>query len=212
MDNDWIVLVREWQIVFLLLFWSSISHSFSCESPSPGVHARTQDPTEGRFPSTYKSSIRAWVQTTRDLLHIDIQCFVTPNALCCDLHIATPQCVQSIFNIANYNRLENSSQPRNRESIKWDCTIVLQYIESHLISSRPLSRRTIVRCSLLAYPPLASPSFLSSWSCSGSVIVLLFWRMSLSSCCFCKGLDLLRRLVGPFDTGNKWSRPIQQPL
>ena len=136
-----------------------------------------------------------------------------PPMLCgCDLHIATPHCIQSVLNIANHNRLDNSSEPRNRESIKWDCTIVLQYIEFHLVSSRALSGRTIVRCSLLAYPPSASPSFLSSWSSSGSVIVLLFWRVPFSTCCFCKGLDLLRRLVGPFDTGNKRSRPIQQPL
>ena len=89
----------------------------------------------------------------------------------CDLHIATPHCIQSVLNIANHNRLENSSEPRNRESIKWDCTIVLQYIEFHLVSSRPLSGRTIVRCSLLAYPPSASPSFLSSWFSSGFVII-----------------------------------------
>ena len=136
-----------------------------------------------------------------------------PAMLCgCDLHIATPHCIQSALNISNHNRLENSSHPRNRESIKWDCTIVLQYIEFHLVSSWTLSGKTIVRCSLLAYPPSASPSFLSSWSSSGSVIVLLFWRVSLSACCFYKGLDLLRRLVGPFDTGNKRFLPIQQPL
>ena len=136
-----------------------------------------------------------------------------PPMLCgCDLHIATPHCVHSVLNIANHNRLDNFSEPRNRESIKWDCTIVLQYIEFHLVPSRALSGRTIVRCSLLAYPPSASPSFLSSWSSSGSVIVLLFWRVLFSTCCFRKGLDFLRRLVGPFDTGNKRSRPIQQPL
>ena len=136
-----------------------------------------------------------------------------PPMLCgCDLYIATPHCVHSLLNIANHNRLDNFSEPRNRESIKWDCTIVLQYIEFHLVPSRALSGRTIVRCSLFAYPPSALPSFLPSWSCSGSVIVLLFWRVCFSSCCFCKGLGLLRRLVGTFDTGNKRSRPIQQPL
>ena len=136
-----------------------------------------------------------------------------PPMLCgCDLHIATPHCVQSVLNIANHNRLEKSSEPRNRESIKWDCTIVLQYIEFHLVSSRALSGRTIVRFSLLAYPPSASPSFLSSWSSSGSVIVLLFWRVYLSTCCFCKGLNLLRHLVESFNKGNKWYRPIKQPL
>ena len=129
-----------------------------------------------------------------------------------DLHIATPHCVQSELNIVNHNRLENSTEPINRESIKWGCAILLQYIEFHLVSSRPLSGRTIVRCFLLAYPPSASPSFLSSWSSSGSVIILLFWRVSLSTCCFYKGLDLLRCLLGPFDTGNKQSCPIQQPL
>ena len=136
-----------------------------------------------------------------------------PTMLCgLDIHVGTPHCVQSILNIANHNRLDNFSEPRNRESIKWDCTIVLQHIEFHLVPSRALSGRTIVRSSLLAYPPSALPSFLSSWSSSGSVIVLLFWRMPFSTCCFCKGLALLSRLVGPFDTGNKPSRPIQQPL
>ena len=86
-----------------------------------------------------------------------------PAMLCgCNLHIATPHCIQPVLNIANHNRLENFSEPRNRESIKWDCTILLQYIDFHLVSSRALSRRTIVRCSLLAYPPSASPLFLSS--------------------------------------------------
>ena len=136
-----------------------------------------------------------------------------PPMLCgCNLHISTPHCVQSVLNIVNHNRLDNSSEPRNRGSIKWDCPIVLQYIEFHLVSSRALSGRTIIRYSLLAYPPSASPSFLSSSSSSGSVIVLLFWRVPFSTCCFCKGLDLVRRLVGPFDTGNKRTRPIQQPL
>ena len=98
-----------------------------------------------------------------------------PPMLCgYDLHIATPHCVHSVLNIANHNRLDNVSEPRNHESIKWDCTIVLQYIEFHLLPSRALSGRTIVRCSSLAYPPSASPSFLSSWSFSGSVIGLLF--------------------------------------
>ena len=136
-----------------------------------------------------------------------------PPMLCgCDIHIVTPHCVQSVLKIANHNRLDNFSEPRNRESIKWDCTIVLQYIEFHLFPSRALSGRTIVRCSLLAYPPSASPSFLSSWFSSGSVIILLFWRVLFSTCCFPKGLGFLRRLVGHFDTGNKRSRPIQQPL
>ena len=98
-----------------------------------------------------------------------------PPMLCgCDLYIATPHCIHSILNIANHNRLDNFSEARNCESIKRDCTIVLQYIEFHLVPSRALSGRTLVRCSLLAYPPSASPSFLSSWSSSGSVIVLLF--------------------------------------
>ena len=81
-----------------------------------------------------------------------------PAILCgCNLHIATPHCIQLVVNIANHNRLENSSDPRNRERIKWDCTIVLQYIEFHLVSSKALSWRTIVKFSLLAYPPSASP-------------------------------------------------------
>ena len=84
-----------------------------------------------------------------------------PTMLCgYDLHIATPHCVQLVLNIANHNGLDNSSEPRNRESIKWDCTIILLYIKFYLISSRALSGRTIVRCSLLAHPPYALPSFL----------------------------------------------------
>ena len=157
------------------------------------------------------NSLRAWT-ISKTLFYIDIQFLLPPMFCGCDLHIATPHCVHSVLNIANHNRLDNFSEPRNRESIKWDCTIVLQYIEFHLVPSRALSGRTIVRCSLLAYPPSALPSFLSSWSSSGSMIVLLFWGVPFSPCCFCKGLDLLRRLVGTFDTGNKRSRPIQQPL
>ena len=51
----------------------------------------------------------------------------------CDLHIATPYSVQSVLNIANHNRLENSSEPRNRESIKRYCTIILQLSELSII-------------------------------------------------------------------------------
>ena len=49
---------------------SSKSHSFSCESPSPGLHARTKDYKEGRFLTAYKSNIHAWVQTARRILQL----------------------------------------------------------------------------------------------------------------------------------------------
>ena len=45
-----------------------------CESLSPGVHAQTNDHTEGRFHTSYKSSIRAWMQKARGLLHIAAVC------------------------------------------------------------------------------------------------------------------------------------------
>ena len=181
-----------------------INHCELCNTQDNFAHNNTLPYAELQF--------LACMYDLKTPFYIDIQCLL-PEMLCgCNLHIATPHCVQSVLKIANHNRLENSSEPRNPESIKWDCTIVLQYIEFHLVSSRSLSGRTIVRCSLLAYPPSASPLLLSSWYSSGSVIVLLFWRVSLSTFCFCKGLDLFRRLVGPFDTGNKQSCPIQQPL
>ena len=56
---------------------------------------------------------------------------LSPAMLCgCDLYIATPHCVQSVLKIANHNRLGNSSEPRNRESIKWDCAIVYSTLSS----------------------------------------------------------------------------------
>ena len=99
--------------------------------------------------------------TISKLCFILIYNVLLPPMFCgCDLHIATLHCIQSVLNIENHNRLDNFSELRNRESFKWDCTIVLQYIEFHLVPSRALGGRTIVRCSLLAYPPSALPSLL----------------------------------------------------
>ena len=135
-----------------------INYYTSCNTQDRFVRNNTLSYAELQF--------LACMYDLKTLFYIDVQCFIARNSLWCDLHIATPHCVQSILNIANHNRLENSSEQRNRKSIKWDCTIVLQYIEFHLVSSWASSGRTIVRCSLLAYPPSASPSFLSSWSSS----------------------------------------------
>ena len=44
-----------------------------CESLSLGVHAQTNDHMEGRFHTTYKSSIRVRVQTARGLLQFAVQ-------------------------------------------------------------------------------------------------------------------------------------------
>ena len=131
-----------------------INYCELCNTKDSFVHSNTLPYAEQQF----------WrACTISKLCFTLIYNVLLPPMLCgCDLHIATLHCIQSVLNIANHNRLENSSEPRNRESIKWDCTIVLQYIEFHLVSSRASSGRTIVRCSLLAYPPSASSSFFSS--------------------------------------------------
>ena len=40
-----------------------------CESPSRGVHTQTNDYTERRLYTAYKTNIRTWVQTPRGFLH-----------------------------------------------------------------------------------------------------------------------------------------------
>ena len=100
-----------------------------CNTQDSFVHNNTLPYAELQF--------LACMYDVKTLFYIDIQCFVAAMFCGCDLHIATPHCIQSVLNIANHNRLDNSSEPRNRESIKWDCTIVLQHIEFHLVSSRP---------------------------------------------------------------------------
>ena len=106
------------------------------------------------------NSWRAW--TISKLCFTLIYNVLLPPMFCgCDLHIATPHCVQSILNIENRNRLVNSSERRNGESIKWDCTIVLQYIEFHLVSSRALSGGPLLDAPCWRIHPLHSPhSFL----------------------------------------------------
>ena len=68
MDNDCLYLYVSGEWYSRCCSDSSKSHSFSCESPSPGLHARTKDYKEGPFLIAYKSNIRAWVQTVRRIL------------------------------------------------------------------------------------------------------------------------------------------------